>query len=1451
MDPVTSYRHFSLTLRPEPLELEPKPTESLSTGWSADELLRKGILNVINSNIELNDLMREEIAHISANIRDPELMDQEDGLDVPTNFGVSRMPISLVNLMTEIHQQLKKTQKGRVSDPEIIGGAVPRLLGEHFYLSYLQKRLGVSLEEARRLAAPFLASINGRPNDYDYRQWVKGGEVEQKQAFKDRFAGIVQQIIEKGNGPKTTLQTLKARGFQKLNYFKEGPLEYGMASFCSFGGAPLDCIVMYKTDRPYLFTRDRLVIVFHPLQGRFGQLMLNPELGVHDLPETELPQEITIAHQLAMILDTPSYDGINPYGFLAAMALTTKGWRTLKTEFFLQLWLRFEKENALSIASLEKGIKWIEENHLDPENPSARFALRFNILIFLIDHVPQLNPEIVNHLLEGLDPEEVGLNWLTSHLMKKLLQMLKNAQAPPQVTFAWFRIALGIFGLKNGFDRESISTNYGVPAFRIFMDSSATIWIPLRLTKSLYLIQNTKSIESIFNLLLSIMNCLGPKNPTDPQALFDEQWIHQLLKSLKQKADPDFLKLALMIEKAWIKRGHQEALSTDWHLLLPILLKKFPEELTGLKSRKDLNLNVALDVVLSPLDWILHLAASPKTAHYALDAIHKGDAIDQEKLKKRIEQLEESPLLYFSIHQNLRHLEGFFEEERVQRVLFSVLQEILPPDLVSEGSRLVPWILFILSIRQSIHPIKLEITNDTWVLKKGRLHITLDGTPILQKAVNLFDQGIQLQADCLLIFQHLFNQAPPAENARIPQESIQKLLTHLSQQPLMDENLALRIVLEIQNRPQGMKTEEIPIEWLQYLPVILKKFPQIANSIKVLLPHDFQAWMESKEPMQFDWIKLLLLSDQESFRKAGGRLWRRIVPFSETFFFDELLVTLSKHPQKIPRCLQAHGCINFNKDSIRKLLILYLRASNDNDQTRALCANYMEHTFPSTYQRKPQEDLSQFINRIEEDLEVQDYLEAVQECEELEWEAKSHESLWKSLMGRNYYSFIWFFGLSQFYNHVMSFRSDDLYNQISRCQQSVINHQVLFGLIKESQLNAICSPPLSVMATINALGLSLLHVSPAFFACFAGSNYSLHWAKTFRTYQAITKPTSRQKTICNLLLSVIKPLSQIGILIALLAAVQYMDNSSLVDENDPFKQQCFREVERHFRAQIQTAEWRDLGSKSYLLEQLQQNLCAFDDSSPLKTVHQIISIANAYQIGSIFIASIKSLKRSRLLAVTQNIAQGILLMGISLYSHYDQLTHSQEECLRKRNYTLGVLGDTRPITLCPKEDEDRVRFYMISICAFSVLSTLLSFTYGKHWPLSIHRRVNTLINRVHKNRTLSNPYKFVVNSLKSPNTKILPFVIMTLMMTKLMNDSLINVYNTPCQQSVEESFPDSMECQLNAYPALGSTPLLLGWHLCRSKPWMMQEMYGLFVGLLHFMVAGMFAIPLYPKRHQD
>lgn len=1445
MDPVTSYRHFSLTLRPEPLELEPKPTESLSTGWSADELLRKGILNVINSNIELNDLMREEIAHISANIRDPEFMDPEDGIDVPTNFGVFRMPISLVNLITEIHQQLKKTQKGRVLDPEIIGGAVPRLLGEHFYLSYLQKKLGVSLEEARRLAAPFLASINGRPNDYDYRQWVKGGEVDQKQAFKDRFAGIVQQIIEKSNGPKTTLQMLKARGFQKLNYFKEGPLEYGMASFCSFGGAPLDCIVMYKTDRPYLFTRDRVVIVFHPLQGRFGQLILNPELGVHDLPETELPEETTIAHQLAMILDTPSYEGINAYGFLAAMALTTKGWRTLKTEFFKKIWQPFEKTNSLSTASLEKGIKWIEENHLDQEDPSARFALRFNILIFLIDHVPHLNPEIVNYLLEGLDPEEVGLNWFTSHLMKKLLQMLKNAQASPQVTFAWFRIALGIYGLKNGFDRESISTNYGVPALRILMNTSATIWIPLHLAKSLYLIQSTTSIETIIKPLLSIMDCLSLKNPTYPEGLIDEQWMHQLLQSLKQKADPDFLKLALMIEKAWIKRGYQEALSTEWHLLLPTLLKKYPEELAGLKSRKDLHLTVELDVVLSPIDWILHLAASPKTAHYALDAIHKGDAIDLENLKQRIKQLAETPLLYFSIHQNLRHIEGFFEVESVQQVLFSVLKEILPSDLVSEGTKLVPWILFLLSIRQSIHPIKLEITNNTWVLKKGRMHITLDGISIIQQAVNLFDQSIPLQADCLRIFQHLFSQAPPLENAEIPQDSSRKLLASISRESQNDERLAFRIVLEMQNRPQGMKTEEIPIEWLQYLPVILEKFPPIANSLKILLPQDFQAWMESKEPIQFDWIKLLLLSDQDSFRKAGGRLWRRIVPFSETFFFDELLVTLSKHPQKIPGCLQAHGCIDFNKDSIRKLLIIYLRASNHDDQTRSLCADYMEYTFPKTFQRNLQEDLSQFLNRIEEDLMVQEYLEAVQECEEKEWEAKSHENRWKFLMGRNYYSFIWFFGLSQIYNHVMSFRSDDLYNQISRCQQSVINHQVLFGLIKDAQLHAICNPSFSRIATIKSLGLTLLHVSPACFAYVAGSNYSL-----FRTCQAITKPTSRQKTISHLLLSIIKPLSQIGILIALLAALEYMDDSSLVDKNDPFKQQCFREVKRTFQEQIQTAEWRDLGSKSYLLEQLQKNLCVFDDSSPLKKVHQLISIANAYQIGSVFTASIQSIKRSRLLAIVQNIAQGSLLIGISLYSHYDHLAYSQEECLRKRNYTLSVLGDTRSIILCPKADEDQVRFYMISICAFSVLCSLLSFTYGKYLPLNIHQRFNTLLNRVHKIRTLSYPYKFVVSALKSPSTKILPFVIMTLMMTKLMNESLINVYNTPCQQSVEESFQDSMQCQLNAYPALGSTPLLLGWHLCRSKPWMMQEMYGLFVGLLHFMVAGMFSIPLYPKRHQ-
>lgn len=1446
MDPISSLRLAPSYIPSYAYEFSEEQVESLAPGWAADEALQlmvqKGLLteqgDCLTSNYKLNTHMREEIAEISSNIRDPELMDPKDGIAVPTaKQMMTWMDISLPQLVTAIYEQLNRTHPGRLSEPEIIGGAVPRLLGKKFYIAYLQKKLGVSERMALYLGAPFLETISKKPNDYDYRQWIAEGAQDDRNTFKEQFATVIQRVIKQFQGPPTSAKELKARAFKKLNYFQSVALEYGMASFGSFGGAALDCILMYRTNRPYLFTRDRLSIVFHPTQDPMGQLLLNPELAAHNLPQTQLPQEITLLHQLAMILDTPSYEGINAYGWLSAMALTSKGWRTLRPDFFYNIWLPFEREFGVSNESLEKGIRWIEENHLAKGNPSARLALRFNFLMFLIDHVPHLSAETIQRLMPST--EGVQMNRTTEHLMQTLKKLFQTSPYSPAVTLAWFRIAFAIHGLKNGLSKESISTNYGVPCYRQTVGKSFTLWIPLRLAQSCHRILNTPSIEPLLDSLLSLIHFSTPFIEKENAVPQKNQWISTLVTYLQQKKRPDFLKLALTIEQISVNRGIKAALQPDWYLYLPILLERYPEELSSFTASQGLQLKANLKRILSPLDWVLHLAASQSTSKYALEAIAHCDLA---ALKNKIQQLETNPAQYFSIYRNLRCVEGLYDESAIERALFFILKELMPSRVqnlsLEEGHKLVPWILFLLSIKRPIPPFALRSDE----LVKGSIKVSLDMPSIIRKAVSIFGEGLQIQDQCIQIFLHLFKKGSFDPSPSIPVEEVKPLIETLSHKRFI-KPLALRILLEMKSRPEGITVDDIPKEWLEHMEILLRIFPDIGKALEPLFPEPLRKWMQSKDRDKLEWIKLLVLDERKHLQETGGKLWRNLSYDDEFKLLNLLLKTFHDQPQAIASCIRAHGALDFNESKKREFLIRSLRTVLGKPE-QELFVEYIEKTFPKHFIRKPGETVNVFMVRVDRELCFLAKLEFISEVDDpLRNELRTQDFF------LNHNLTICAIFLKGIYNSFIDSANPGgmaLYH----CQASIIQHQVLIGELPSQRILKFCNPFLiEESMDLYVFGKCAI-IAIEIYAFALGALSHLHLVA--KPVTQITAPSTLQNRVHALFQRSFKPLMQISLMMALMTALTYLNDTSPPNDSHPFIRNCLKEVDVQFSEQLQLAEWRGLGMRNELLQQLQDNLCRFDHTPPHRLMNQFLTLTAAFQFGKIIgtpksvgklVSKIftkvstthfpQTMKHQRLLSVTHCIAHGSIIFAGSLYSQYNAFFRGEEECLRKSNYTLAIIGDTRRINPCPENDRYLHISFMIITISFAYLLAKGSYIYGNSYHSRFNNWKNTCINQLCA--MTPRTFHYIFNLVRNPMLSLSPFLVVVLTVSNKVRSVMKNSYSVECRNHIETKVVSNDLCQLPTR--------LLASHLCNQDDWAFFDQQYILVACSFFILAGILATP--------
>jgi len=575
------------------------------------------------------------------------------------------IPIDFIPLLRGLKDEIGSTIDPNHST-ELIGGAVPFLLAENFYISYIQKRDPKSINKSVHYSSLYSKIIKQQPNDFDCRLWIKKNHffaILDPKSFQATFARMLSNVIRTTQNISLSPNQIQNSYFEKIQLIRNESLFLAMAGFGSFSGSPMELVIRLLDDknqpiqgRPFLFTKDQSALALHIINN---QIRIDLKFYHFNQNEPHSPDETTLFHQINLILDTPSFDGMNWRGWICAMGLSTKWWRSLKPDFVPKLWRcleeekKNEEESFLSKELIDAEISWFEINHLANPNQSPslfnwqQIAFRWNIWIYLIDR-KKLNsddlfylPLQVVRLLENSNnsiPSPYGQNMITTLL--NLILSKEIVDMPIETKLAWFRLTMWLHSSMIGQPIGSISTNYGEKSYRISLstDDPAVIWMTVAIDQSIDLILESIKNKALRNdcksILEPIFSLLSFKS-SETLYRFHHREKDQLLKlsnELKLSHDPKFLLLALRIDQALIQNNKLTHLPTDWINLLPQFLIHYPEELDSfldlfqeknrfLSSFLKLISKPTLQTILSPIDWNLYLLNSDQPE--MIKAAHK------------------------------------------------------------------------------------------------------------------------------------------------------------------------------------------------------------------------------------------------------------------------------------------------------------------------------------------------------------------------------------------------------------------------------------------------------------------------------------------------------------------------------------------------------------------------------------------------------------------------------------------------------------------------------------------------------------------------------------------------------------------------------------------------------------------------------------------------------------
>lgn len=722
-----------------------KPTERtdtpfLTTGWEPDRFLNhlykigaidaKGALVI--DRIDLNEFMAEELKGVLPRL-------EIEG-DLAREGSTCNHRITLKEAIDRFRNQMATYPKAPnlkipFSDPEIIGGAVAFLLTPQFYISYLVRRFEIDPDNAEELIRPFLEMIRKTPNDYDIRIW---GEniwfVENQNSFREHAAQSIFKICSKSNP-----REIKNSFFSKLFATITDNLRYAIAGFGEFNGAPVEFIFMEKTDRPYLLTRDRVA-----LQLESAPTPLEPKRVVlkfifRQLPNEKRPiaQETFLIHQMGMILDTTSFKGINYRGWLIGMILSSKGWRTLKTDFFLHLWSSFEDQLVVSgkvvIATLDQELDWAEKNHLSLGETGQKIALRLNLVRTLIQD-NRLTEEDANELLGSIDSIE------QTNPRISVFFRFRDQRLSVQEAFDWHLVAIYLDSLDRGISTGMVSIQYGKPCFRLLVNGSSTavFWVPIEVEVAFQTVIRTVSSGRVATLLefLDQWKTDTVQRLDHLKEILPKELVLELIGKLHSHKNLKSWLLAIKLEILLLAYEKINKISNRSIENIPKLLDQYPILYSQLKSITTLP---PLETIRSPILWMIHCIKNE--SDYGLKQFQALSQKDKESFQREfaIVEPEDGYLRLYSKH---HQISGMFDQAVVNRLIYKRVKQYGPPVLKKltdeEGVRYLPWALLWIMTKGKSEEVTLERKSGaTYNLTFGQQNLSISiplGTVVKESA---------------------------------------------------------------------------------------------------------------------------------------------------------------------------------------------------------------------------------------------------------------------------------------------------------------------------------------------------------------------------------------------------------------------------------------------------------------------------------------------------------------------------------------------------------------------------------------------------------------------------------------------------------------------------------------------------------------------------------------------
>lgn len=1468
MNPFSPIERSSKTLGFHPIAKAPPKNPLLENpkgnDWIADTLLQlfieRGIVDeqavVVAKGFSLNDALAVELKAIQCTVA--------TGISIQN----AHFSFSLHDLIYGIHWRLVTTYKPSKA-PEIIGGAVPHLLTENFYAAYLCKRLNISPTGANQLVSAFKQTLGSVPNDFDYRQWVDEGEpfCASREQFKQAFAKIIQELIQEKHRQSVDLPIVMQNGFHKLHLVESDRLRFGIAAVGNAEDPPLECIVMEKTDRPYLFTRDRIALSLNMQLGPYHQLILHPQLNFYDLPDCheKIPDETALIHQLCMILDTPSFEGIDFHGWLIAMTLTTKGWRTLRQDFFPELWHAFAEKNCIQnkivLYELQNEIEWVEKNHLAKAEreelcTSQKMALRLNLLIYLIDH-DHLTKDTAAFLIQDirrlLDESDTYPNF-THQLAAQLMLMLESPQHTLQESLAWFRIALWLHARQHGVREGTVSKNFGEMAFRLpnHYSEQSVVWIPLQLEESIALVMHDPSIEALTGPLEEILTLPAPA--TKQEGILLSAMNDQFLQKLKSRRHPFLLRIALHIELS----ENKPIRAADWLSYIPLLLINYPQELIHFRA---LIANASLKTILSPHEWAFHLLDIYPTA-----GVLAVEELDQKSKQLFVDRFNELPPLQFlALFQKLKEIPDLFNVQRLHETLYPFLREILPPSSADlspqEGGSFVPWILFNLLVFRSIGKFRVEPSARKSALQlihnDLEINVTFHTAIVIEKAITLFAQNERTKTLCLEMFEHFHKtQAISSSKPHIETffEKLNAFTKSLEAAPIHCATYAFGIKLALQSRSKVKDNLPIPLHWLVNMPAIYAHHPDLRKPLRELF-NNKSACLKLLEQESIDRVKwaAALFKGKKDHLTAAGQIRRGLDTQQEAQLWEKLTPLFLKHPERVPHFLKIYGKIDFNHPEKRRFLMEWIQIANLSKKSREICSTYIQKIFKETWIRQSYESTEQFLKRVNE--QISDRKELIAE-EELATSAPmnlimEHQETLSivSPLSNIYELYLFSFPLllELFQNH-----DELLYPLVRHCVWSVEAHKYVLDRDRGNPKWSICDKRLFPNYLTSIAGAIVAHEITFHTLSIMGSKMNLKFLRNPKFTRISTIALHQIKSLAPFL--------------ALFSLICYINDHSLAAYGPLLKQRCFSSIESYFSKELSQIAFH---SRAQILLEAQENICLFTREPDLKYAHIFFSMLHAYltgviterispfsfyQIPRLFSQTarnvmnqgfakptstpliIQSQKRRTFVTVSA-IAYGFFQMVYILHNQYRTLYETKPHCDKVVHFSNAILGRNATSNICPQQDPTDIQLFFGLTLALQLMGATSSYLYG--------RNTQRILSHIPTIEALKDYPRFrrVHTQVLSYTVIASIYVLFYLIWNKYNADFGPLHFRSECSHQIDQEYND-----LFVNDSTGAEKQNAKFLMCQVTDWDIENMRFFIVGLFNFFIAGILSAPQNEER---